>query len=116
MIVYRGGRRQRGYGIGGVFSSFFRKALPFLEKSALSVGKHALGTVSNVLSDVEHGERDIARSIKRHGKKHAFEAGKEVGSHAIKRASEWNSDTFAPTSKRRRRSTSDEEDYDDIFS
>lgn len=114
MIVYRGGRRQRGYGIGGVFSSLFRKILPFLEKGAVTVGKHALSTASNVLDDVEHGERNIGKSLKRHGKKRAWQAARELGTHAIKTAADWNDDIFAPTSKRRRRNEDD--DDDDIFS
>lgn len=116
MIVYRGGRRQRGYGIGGVFSSFFRKTSPFLKKGALTVGKNALSTLSNVLEDVEGG-KNVVDSIKRRGKAGAWKTMREVGSQALKRSPELLADIFSSDSKRARREEheSDNEE-EDIFS
>ena len=110
MIVYRSGRRQRGYGIGGLFSSFFRKALPFLKDGALTVGKNALGVASNVIHDAGRGGNVVA-SIKKHGKKGALKTAKEVGLGALKRGSEVLYDIWSEDSKRRRT-----DDDDDIFS
>ena len=114
MIVYRGGRRQRGYGIGGVFANFFRKIKPFLQRSAVTVGKNALDTAVNVLGDVERGG-DVVKSLKKHGKSAAWKTAKQVGMQAIKRARDWDDDTLSPDSKRSRRDDSDGE-FDDIFS
>ena len=111
MIVYKGGRRQRGYGIGGLFSSFFRKAQPFLKDSGLTVGKNVLGVASNVLQDVEQG-RNVLDSIKKHGKRGALKTAKEVWLSAFKRGADVFGDIYTQDTKRRR----SEEYEDDIFS
>lgn len=110
MIVYKGGRTQRGYGIGGLFSSFFRKASPFLKESALRVGKNALDVASDVLYDAGQG-RDVFRSMKKHGKKAAMKTAKEVGLTALKRSADVFDDIWSEDSKRRR-----SDDEEDIFS
>lgn len=66
MIIYRGGRRQRGYGIGGVFSSLFRQALPVLEKGAKIVGKNAVQLGMNMAQDAIQG-KDPLKSLEQHG-------------------------------------------------
>jgi len=109
MNVYRGGRRQRGYGIGGLFSSFFRKALPFLKDSALTVGKNALNLASNVVNDAEAG-RDVVKSIKKHGKRVAMKTAKDVGFNALKRGADVFQDIWSPDAKRSR------PEEEDIFS
>ena len=112
MLVYKGGRRQRGYGMGGVFSGFFRKLRPFLKEAALTVGRNAVETVSNVLEDVEKGDRDVVRSIKKHGKAGAIKTAKQVGLRGIKRVMEGTDGIQSQPSKRTRRQNS----YDtDIF-
>jgi len=69
MVVFRGGRFQRGsgqqvgYGLGSFFSALKRIALPFLQKGAKSVGKAALNTGVNIAQDVLTGE-DLKTSAK----------------------------------------------------
>lgn len=78
MIIYRGGRRQRGHGIGGVFKSLFRKAMPILAEGGKVIAKHAAEMGKNVLADVSRGETDIAKSFERHGVKAAIGAAGDV--------------------------------------
>ena len=114
MNIYRGGRRQRGYGMGGIFSGFFRKVLPFLQDSAMTVGRNLLNVGSNVLEDMETGDKDIVGSLKRHGKAGAISAAKKIGGHAFKRARDVFDDTPSSESKRRRRT--EPPSFLDIFS
>ena len=67
MLIYRGGRRQRGYGIGGMFKSLFRSAMPILKQGGKIITKNALELGKNVLSDVSRGEKDIGKLFERHG-------------------------------------------------
>ncbi len=76
--IYQGRRRQRGYGLGSVFSSLFRKATPLLLKGAKSVGKQLLKTGAAVASDVLEGQ-DIKSSLKERG----IEGAKNLGRQAI---------------------------------
>ena len=105
--MYKGGRRQRGYGMGGLFSGFFRKLQPFLEQTALTVGRNAVDTVSNVLEDMETGDRDIVGSLKRHGKAGAVKTAKQVGLKGLKRMMDVFDDSPAKPSKRSRPTESD---------
>ena len=69
MMVFHGGRFQRGYGqvgygLGSFFQSLARKAMPFLQSGAKSLGKAALDTGINVAKDVLAGNnlKDSART------------------------------------------------------
>jgi hypothetical protein len=53
---YRGARFQRGYGIGGIFKSLARYAIPLFKKGAKVVGKRALQTATEVGQDVIQGK------------------------------------------------------------
>ena len=75
--MYRGGRRQRGAGIGGVFKSLFRSAVPFLQEGAKIVGKHAMNMGQKVLQDTMAG-KDALKSFEMHGKKAALDTGTEL--------------------------------------
>ena len=66
MLIYRGGRRQRGHGIGGVFKSLFRSAMPFIKEGGKIVAKNAVNYGANVLADISQGE-DVVKSLERHG-------------------------------------------------
>ena len=77
MIIYRGGRRQRGYGIGGVFSSLFRQALPALEQGAKIIGKNAVQLGMNVANDAIQG-KDPLKSLEQHGVMAALNTGGEI--------------------------------------
>ena len=50
--VYVGRLRQRGHGLGSMFSSLFKRILPFLK----SVAPHALRTGANIIDDVSKGK------------------------------------------------------------
>ena len=48
---------QKGSGIGSIFASLFKRALPFLSRASNHIGKVALKTGANVLADTVSGER-----------------------------------------------------------
>ena len=66
---YRGARFQRGYGIGGIFKSLARYAIPlFKPQGAKFVGKRALQAATEVGQDVLQG-KNVRESVKTHGGK-----------------------------------------------
>jgi hypothetical protein len=66
---YRGARFQRGYGIGGIFKSLARYAIPlFKRQDAKVVGKRALQAATEVGQDVLQG-KNVRESVKTHGGK-----------------------------------------------
>ncbi len=77
MLIYRGGRRQRGYGIGGMFKSLFRSAMPILKEGGKIVAKNAVNYGANVLADVSRGE-DVVKSLERHGVKAAMNTAGDI--------------------------------------
>ena len=54
-LFQRGYGGQRGKGIGSIFGSLFRKALPFLTTASKTLGRAALKTGANVLADAAEG-------------------------------------------------------------
>ena len=50
--VYVGAPYQKGSGIGSFLGGVFRYVLPFLKRGAAAVGKEALSTGMNIVSDV----------------------------------------------------------------
>lgn len=71
--VYTGVMTQRGYGIGSVLKSIFRKALPFLQRTASA----ALRTGAQVFDDVREGKQ-IKESLKRRIPETIKEVGRSV--------------------------------------
>ena len=63
---FRGGRMQRGYGIGGIFRSLARFAIPLFKQGARTVGKRALQAATEVGQDVLEG-RNVSESMKARG-------------------------------------------------
>ena len=63
---YRGARFQRGYGIGGIFKSLARYAIPLFLQGAKVVGKRALQAATEVGQDVLRG-KNVRVSAKTHG-------------------------------------------------
>ena len=55
MPVYHGASFQRGYGLGSFFQSLSRRALPFLQKGAQTLGRAAFNTGVNIAHDVLRG-------------------------------------------------------------
>ena len=70
-MIYRGRRRQRGYGIGGQFASFFRKAMPILKKAGYSTTKHWLQEGSNAMDTLEKSDKNWKNVAMKHVKKAA---------------------------------------------
>ena len=56
MPVFYGARMQRGHGIGSIFSGLFRSIFPVLKRVAPVIGKKALQTGIDIVSDVAAGQ------------------------------------------------------------
>ena len=54
--VFHGSTRQRGYGIGGIFSNLFRTIAPALKNVAKTAGKQLVKTGANFVTDVIDGK------------------------------------------------------------
>ena len=67
IVGFRGARIQRGYGIGGIFKSLARIAIPLFKRGAKAVGKRALKAATEVGQDVLEG-KDVIKSAKSRGK------------------------------------------------
>ena len=63
IVGLRGGRMQRGYGIGGMFKSLARIAIPLFKRGAKAVGKRALKAATEVGQDVLEG-KNVMKSLK----------------------------------------------------
>lgn len=70
---YQGSPYQRGYGLGGLFRSFFRTAAPLLRSGVKAIGKQLFHTGVNLVNDISQGH-DLKGAAKRRFK----EAGKEL--------------------------------------
>ena len=70
--VFRGSRYQHGSGIGNIFGSLIKRAIPWIFRGAKHLGKvaapHAMRMGADVMSDVAEGE-NLRQSLKRHGKR-----------------------------------------------
>jgi hypothetical protein len=66
IIGYRGACFQRGYGIGGIFNSLARYAIPLFKQGAKVVSKRALQAATEVGQDVLRG-KNVRESVKTHG-------------------------------------------------
>ncbi|GBN18930.1 hypothetical protein AVEN_190190-1 [Araneus ventricosus] len=55
---YRGTAYQSGYGgVGGLFRSFFRSAIPLFKSGAKAIGKQILKSGLDVMSDISRGDK-----------------------------------------------------------
>lgn len=61
---YQGSSHQRGYGLGGLFRSFFRAAVPLFKSGAKAVGKQLFHSGVDLLNDVTKGQ-DVKAAAKR---------------------------------------------------
>jgi hypothetical protein len=64
MPYYAGRSNQRGHGLGSIFGGLFRAALPLIRRSAIAVGKQALRTGGEIMTDISRGE-NVKQSFKR---------------------------------------------------
>jgi hypothetical protein len=67
IVGYCGARMQHGYGIGGIFKSLARYAIPIFKKTAKVVGRRDLKASAQVAQDVAGGE-NVVVSAKTCGK------------------------------------------------
>ena len=82
---YRGARMQRGYGIGGIFKSLARYAIPLFKQGAKVVGKRALQAATEIGQDVLQG-KNVRESVETHGGKVVKDfLSKEQGLFCVKR-------------------------------
>lgn len=61
---YRGNSYQKGFGLGGLFRSFFRAAVPLFKSGAKAVGKQLFRSGVDLLNDVTQGQ-DVKTATKR---------------------------------------------------
>lgn len=61
---FHGDRVMKGHGLGSIFSSLFRRALPLFKLGGKYVGRKVLSTGMNVLDDVIEGD-SFKKSLKR---------------------------------------------------
>ena len=54
--IFHGATRQRGYGIGGIFTNIFRRIAPVLKNVAKTTGKQLVKTGANFVADVIDGK------------------------------------------------------------
>ncbi len=69
MRIYRGRRRQKGYGVGAHFASFFRKAIPVLKKAGYATSKHWMREGGDILEELEKSDADWQNVLKKHVKR-----------------------------------------------
>ena len=114
--IYKGRRRQRGYGVGGNFASFYRTASPLLKNFGITVAKEALQAGNDILEDLEKGKSNWKENLKKHGKRAAKRSFNPILEMGAKLASNKFKDIFSEdeviSSSAKRRKTSN----DDIFS
>ena len=83
MTVFRGspwqaGHGQLGYGLGGLFRSIARVAMPVVKSGAKALGKIALNSGLNLLGDVMSG-----KNVKEAEKTRALEAANTAKNKAV---------------------------------
>ncbi len=71
MRIYRGRRRQKGYGVGGNFASFFRSAIPILKKAGYSTAKNWLHEGSEAMGELEENDTQWKPILVNHAKRAA---------------------------------------------
>ena len=82
IVGFRGARIQRGYGIGGIFKSLARIAIPLFKRGAKAVGKRALQAATEVGQDVLEG-KNVIQSAKSRGKQAAGDVAKAAANKVI---------------------------------
>lgn len=65
MNVFHGQQIQKGYGLGGIFTSLAKSALPLLKKGAMALGKTALQTGVKLAQDRLAG-KDMRHTTRDH--------------------------------------------------
>jgi hypothetical protein len=102
---FRGARFQRGYGIGSIFKSLARYAIPLFKQGAKVVGKRALQAATEVGQDVLQGN-NVKEAFKSRGKQAVSDVAKKVMTgngrkKSIKRAAPAKTPIRGPTKKQK---------------
>ena len=95
-----GAAYQKGYGLGGIFSSIAKTIMPLIKSSAKTVGKQVLRSGVGFASDVLKGKN---------AKQAAIDRAKSGGSHLLNAALKKRKRPAKKLQKKKRRR------YDDIF-
>ena len=112
MPVFYGARMQRGHGLGSIFSGLFRSIFPMLKRVAPVIGKKALQTGIEIVSDVAAGQ-----SLKESAKSRVSNALKEGISSFIQTENTQSGSGFRRKRKHSKKSkTSKKKKSKDIFS
>ena len=74
---YQGAAHQKGYGIGGLFRSLFRVAVPLFKSGAKAIGKQVLKSGVGLVNDLAHGV-----DVKTAAKQRLKEAGRSLADKA----------------------------------
>ena len=82
IIGFRGARIQKGYGIGGIFKSLARIAIPLFKRGAKAIGKRALQAATEVGQDVLE-VKNVIESAKSREKKAAGDVAKAATNKVI---------------------------------
>ena len=106
--AFHGARFQRGYGLGSMFKTLFRWAVPHLRQGAKVVGKKALQTGANVAQDVLQGE-NFNTAVTKRGRQalglasqKSPQAQSGEGRKATKRKAQPKTFSLAPAKKQKR--------------
>ena len=112
MPVFYGARMQIGHGIGSIFSGLFRSIFPVLKRVAPVIGKKALQTGIDIVSDVAAGQ-----SLKESAKSRVTDALKEGISSFIPSGNTQSGSGFRRKRKRSKKpKSSKKKKSKDIFS
>ena len=96
--VFEGARYQRGYGLGSIFGSLFKSAIPLLKSGAKSLGKEALKTGVAIGQDVLSGE-----NIKTASKRRVRQSAKKVAQNSLRKLQQRGGGTTKRNNKPRKR-------------
>ena len=113
--IYQGRRRQRGYGVGGNFASFFRKAMPLIKSSGFDIGKEALRAGGDALAALESGSpwKTVAKTHLKKAAKRSLQPMLKLGTRMAEKGINdifSTGDDTLPRTKRARTTS-----FDDIF-
>jgi hypothetical protein len=102
---FRGSRMKSGYGIGSIFKSLARYAIPLFKQGAKVVGKRALQAATEVGQDVLQGN-NVKEAFKSRGKQAVSDVAKKVMTgngrkKSIKRAAPAKTPIRGPTKKQK---------------
>lgn len=105
--IFIGSKYQKGYGLGNIFASIARSAIPIIKRGVLSLGRTALNTGVQIAKDGLEG-KDIKASAKRNFNK----AGRQVISKGLNSlvSSVGNTNQPNKTRKRKRKSSNTPQD------